>query len=170
MGASGVLSIADLEANHQGMLYLWQLCDAEEPLLERTAEGWRQREPFDFADWVTPEWDESWQTSIFTERRWNRVRPILADYCPLLDSPSVRARRVDYARRDTVTRTETRIAELVAAGKLRDPQQFSITAACRGSHLESSLSYKNDSVRKGRPTEVVSEDPTRRQANAARQK
>ncbi len=132
MGASGVLSIADLEANHQGMLFWNAVCGRDDPLLERTPAGWSLRRDFDFRDHVTPEWDESWQTSIVSKRRWRRIRPVLERYCPLLDDPSVRRQREAYRLRDRETPTERRIRELVERGKLADPERFSIERLCGG--------------------------------------
>jgi hypothetical protein len=130
MGASGVFSLADLEANYQGMRFLEALCEGERPLLVRSAGGWVLREPVDFRDYVTPEWDESFQPSIYSPRRWKRVRPVLHGYCPLLEHPEVRERRERYARQDRMTPTEVQIQELVARGKLPDPAAFSIDRVC----------------------------------------
>lgn len=126
----GIFSNADLEANYQGMRFLVGLCEGDSPTLGLTEEGWRQARPFDFRDWVTPEWDESYQPSMYGEWRWKRVRPVLAGYCPLLGDPEVSRRRKDYARRDVLTVTEREVARLVADGVLPDPRQFSLPAVC----------------------------------------
>ena len=89
-----------------------------------------QREPFDFRDHVSPEWDESYQVSIFSERRWNKVRPVLEQYCPLLRSDDVSRRRDRYARLDRATPTESRLAELVREGRLADPSRFTLERVC----------------------------------------
>jgi hypothetical protein len=128
--ASGVFSVADLEANYQGMRFYGELCDAEDPQLAREAGEWRLRRPVDFANYVTPEWDESYQPSIFGKRRWRRVRPILLEYCERLRDPEVVSRRERYRRRDQVTPTEAFLGRLVAAGRLPDPAQFAIEANC----------------------------------------
>ena len=72
--SSGVFSPADLEANYQGMRFLVGLCEGGEPALERSDEGWRLSAPFDFRDYVSPEWDESYQPSMYTKRVWSKVR------------------------------------------------------------------------------------------------
>jgi hypothetical protein len=131
MGASGVLSLADLEANYEGMRFLRSLCEGDTPLLVTEADaGWRLRGPFDFRAWVTPEWDESYQPCVYTKSRWKRVRPILVGYCPMLQDPGVQQQRRAYAARDRVTPTEERVRELVLEGKLPDPEQFSIEDSC----------------------------------------
>lgn len=128
--ASGVFSIGDLEANHKGMRFLVGLCDGDSPGLQRTADGWRQTTPFDARDFVTPEWDESYHPPVFSRRRWKKVRPVLLEYCPLLRDPWVVRQRREYASRDATTLTDLRVRELVEAGELKDPRQFSIECNC----------------------------------------
>ena len=132
MTSTGVLSLSDLEANHRGLEFYIALCDGEDPYFERTEAGWRLRRTFDFRDYVTPEWDESYQPSIFTQRRWKRVRPMVLRYCDLLDDPAVREQRERYAARDRVTLTERRLGLRVQAGRMPDPSRFSIEAVCSG--------------------------------------
>jgi hypothetical protein len=130
MAASGVFSPADMEANYQGMLFFRDLCDTERPALRKGDRGWRLERPFDLRDHVTPEWDESWQTNVYTKRRWKKVEPVIRSYCPLLEHPAVKRRRAAYAERDRETVTEGRILELVGKGKLADPRSFSIEHLC----------------------------------------
>jgi len=128
--SSGVLSRADLEANYQGMRFLAGLCEGPAPNLQRTPAGWRLARAPDLADHVTPEWDETWQPSIFGRGRWKKVRPALERYCPLLDDPWVVRQRERYAARDRTTSTELQVDRLVHDGKLADPREFSLEAAC----------------------------------------
>ncbi len=128
--ASGVFSTADLEANYEGMQFFIGLCDGATPQLERTASGWRLVRPFDWRDYVTPEWDESWQPSIYSRRRWREVAPELRRYCKWLDDPWVVAQRAAYRDRDRRTITEERMLTLVRGGKLPDPVEFGIERAC----------------------------------------
>ncbi len=126
----GFFSIADLEANYQGLRFIAGLCEGDAPALEKTSTGWRHVSPFDFRDYVTPEWDESFETSIYGERRWKRVLPVLLGYCPMLSDPEVVRRRADYARRDRRTLTEDEIDRRVRGGALPDPRQFTLESAC----------------------------------------
>jgi hypothetical protein len=130
LGVSGVFSTADLEANYEGMLYLLGFCDGPSPVVEKTANGWAQIVPFDFRDHVTPEWDESYQVSIFSDRRWRKVRRVLEQYCPMLRDEDVAHRRNRYAELDRVTPTEKRVAERVKQGKLSDPRNFTLESVC----------------------------------------
>lgn len=131
MGASGVLSQGDLEANDQGMRFYAGLCEGDSPGLVRVSDGWRLARPFDFRDYVTPEWDESYQPSVYAKGRWNKVEPRLERYCAMLDEPSVRERRERYRLRDADTASEAVVRDLVAEGLISDPSQFSIESVCR---------------------------------------
>lgn len=142
-GTSGVLSLADLEADYQGLMFYRGLCGGTQPMLELASGRWRIAKPFDFRDWVGPAWDESWQPSVYTRSRWAKVRPVMRRYCERLQDPDVRSRRAAYAARDHGSPMATLIHELVAFGKLADPRPFSIEAVCAGSY--SSPSTRNSS-------------------------
>jgi|GEM_PF-461092 len=128
--ASGVLSLADLEANYQGMRFFHGLCEREDPTLALAEGQWRVAHPVDLRRHVSPEWDESYQTPVYSKRRWRRVRPVLETYCDRLALPAVQRQRSSYARRDRVTAVEEFVGELVRQGKLPDPQQYSVEVAC----------------------------------------
>jgi len=137
--STGVLSVGDLEANHRGLQFYTELCNGDDPYFERTEAGWRLRRTFDFRNYVTPEWDESYQPSIFTPRRWKRVRPMVLRYCGQLNDPAVREQREWYASRDRVTFTEERLQIRVEAGKLTEPARYSIEAVCEEDALVDEL-------------------------------
>ena len=128
---SGVLSLADLEANHRGMWFYEHLCAGEDPHIAYEARTWRLRRPFDLRDYVTPEWDESYHPNIVMRRKWPKVRQRMLGYCSMLEHPRVMAMRRAYAERDKVTETEKLIDEMVAEGKLPDPSEFGIESVCR---------------------------------------
>jgi hypothetical protein len=128
--SSGVFSIGDLEANYQGLRFLAGMCEGDSPALQRTEAGWRYVGAFDFRDYVSPAWDESYQPPIFGKRRWKKVRPALVEYCPMLHDPQVIRQRAEYARRDHDTPTKREVRMLVEAGRLRDPRQFALDAHC----------------------------------------
>jgi len=129
-GISGILSLSDLEADYQGLMFYRGLCGGAEPMLERTSGGWRMRKPFDFREWVGPKWDESWEPCIYSPSRWAKVKPVMRRYCELLQDPEIKIRRAAYAARDRETPMEAFIEERIASGKLPDPGQFSIDAVC----------------------------------------
>ena len=127
---SGVLSLADLEANYEGMWFYEHLCAGDDPSIVYDEGMWRLRRPFDLRDYVTPEWDESYQPNIYVRRKWAKVKQQMLAYCPMLEHPQVTARRHAYAERDGYTMTEKLIEDMVAAGKLPDPSEFTIETVC----------------------------------------
>jgi hypothetical protein len=128
--ASGVQSIADLEASHAGMHLYLDLCDREDPILRLEDAGWIVSRPVDLRDYVTPRWDESYQPPVYTEGRWRKVRPVMEGYCSRLSDPGVIAMRRSYRLRDEGSVVADVVAERVAEGKLQDPARFGIEAVC----------------------------------------
>ncbi len=131
-GTSGVLSAADLEANYRGMTFYLGLCGGDSPQLERVGEGYALTRPFDARDYVTVEWDESYNNSGFVKRRWKKVKPRMLELCPMLDHPWVVAQRNRYRERDFETPTEARLTQLIAAGRMHDVSIYSLEAVCSG--------------------------------------
>lgn len=127
MYASGIFSYADLEANHQGVLFFRSLC--EDGGLALVDGRWTLAAPFDIARWVSPCWDEAFAPSYF--RRFpEAAKRGLAALCDTLDRESVRDRRQRY-REHACTSTSTRVVgELVARGELPDPSPWSYEAVC----------------------------------------
>jgi hypothetical protein len=134
--SSGVFSLADLEANYGGMRFYAGLCAGDAPQLRRTGDGWELASRFDFRDYVIPEWDESFQPSIFTRRRWKKVRPVMLGYCARLELPEVVRQREAYARRDRYTLTERHVDGLIDDQKLTAPEVFAIDRVCAESEGE----------------------------------
>ena len=131
-GTSGVLSAADLEANYRGMTFFLGLCGGDSPQLQRTGEGYGLSRPFDARDYVTVDWDESYNNSGFIKRRWKKVKPQILKLCPMLEHPWVLAQRRRYRERDIETPTEARMAQLVAEGRMDDVSIYSLEATCSG--------------------------------------
>lgn len=130
MLVTGIFSPGDMEANYQGFVFYQQLCHGEKPLLYRQEGRWYFSETFDFRNYVYPEWDESWNANIYGQMRWKHIRSTMATYCPMLHSAWVKQQRERYSELDTQTPTEELVMDLVAAGKLPDPQDFDITSVC----------------------------------------
>lgn len=127
---TGVLSLADLEANYQGMRFYIDTCSGPAPILERGAGGWRVARPFELRDYVNPGWDESYRVSVFTKGRWRKVRNGLEQYCDRRTDPQVQEMMRRYERDEQQTAAGRVIDELVAAGHLPDPSLFSLDAVC----------------------------------------
>ena len=129
---TGITSPADLESNYEGFLFYRQMCQGDQPLLSRNDGRWQFSESFDFRDYVSPEWDESWNPNIFDPLRWKPIRSTMENYCPQLHSSWVEQQRARYSELDMATQTvtETLIEEKVAAGEWPDPNVFDITTVC----------------------------------------
>jgi hypothetical protein len=127
---SGVMSVGDLEANHQGLRFYESLCEGDQPALELTAQGWVLRTPFDLRPYLSPEWDESYAPNVVRPGRWDRIRPAILTHCPMLNDPSVVALRKAYAARDRETFSERVVWEMVEAGELADPKDYSLDHLC----------------------------------------
>lgn len=128
--ASGVMSVADIEAGHAGMRMYLDLCDADDPILALEGGRWAATRPLDLRHYVTPRWDESYQPPIYTKGRWRKVRPVLEGYCGLLDDPRVVVERRRYDEADRGSLVREVVAERVAEGRLEDPAGFGLEAVC----------------------------------------
>jgi hypothetical protein len=127
---SGVLSIADLEASLQGLYFYRDLCDGNDPILQQAGGEWLITRAIDLRNYVGPRWDESFQPSVYSEKRWQKVLPVLKTYCDRLDDPQVVAMRARYRSWDAETLVGAVVAEFVEEGKLEDPARFAIEPVC----------------------------------------
>ncbi|MCC7442396.1 MAG: hypothetical protein IT285_12235 [Bdellovibrionales bacterium] len=136
LGTGGVFSFGDLEANFQGFMAYRRMCEGPAPYLVRGPHGWRANpeHPFDWAEVISPLWDESFNTSTFTDRRWSEVRRALrSDYCGLLEDERAEAARTSYRDRMDALEpsfSQTLLAALAAAGEVPDQSTTTLSAAC----------------------------------------
>jgi hypothetical protein len=126
----GVFSRGDLEANFAGMHFYLGLCGGSDPMLALDAGKWKVRRPFDWREYVTPGWDESYHVSIYSASRWRKVRPRLLDYCTRRNDPEVRERLARYDATYVPSPTDAVVAETVRDGTLPDPSRFTLDANC----------------------------------------
>jgi hypothetical protein len=126
----GVFSRGDLEANFAGMRFYLDLCDGPDPLLALDGNRWKVRRPFDWRDYVTPGWDESFHVSIYSASRWRKVRPRLLDYCGRRSDPEVEERLSRYRATDRPSPSDLEVANAVKDGTLPDPSRFTLDANC----------------------------------------
>ena len=95
----GVFSHADLEANYQGFRLALAFSSGGRPLFFQEAGLWRYRGGLDIRAYITPDFDESYNTSDYAPWRGKRVLPIVETrYAPLAVSPAVTARFARYER------------------------------------------------------------------------
>jgi hypothetical protein len=126
----GILSIADMEANLQGMQLYVDLCAGDDPVIANEQGLWSIRRPIDLRDYVHPGWDESYRVSIFRDGRWEKIEPGLQQYCALRDDPWVLDMQNRYRARDRATAVQSEVEKLVDQGRLPDPARFTLDAAC----------------------------------------
>jgi hypothetical protein len=133
LATTEVFSFGDLEANYQGFLFYRSLCRDENPRLVKTSEGWRLNRPFDWREYVSPRFDESFNNSAFTAKRWREVQAILRkDYCPRLDSDAFVEHYGRYARFEQQPDdfSARYVQELSASGQAPRQEEYSLWAAC----------------------------------------
>lgn len=124
---SGILSYADLEANHQGVLFYRSLCEGGG--LVRSEDAWTLREPFDIARHVSPCWDEAYRPSYFS-RAADAARRGLREMCPDLSRPDVRARLEAYRAQGCRSASLRVVNERVKKGELPDPSPWGFSRVC----------------------------------------
>ncbi len=83
---SGVFSYADLEANYQGFRFVRSLCDGPKPRIRQSEGLWVLVQPIDIREYVNPYWDESFNNSVYTEKKWQQVRNIMQQHCADLEA------------------------------------------------------------------------------------
>jgi hypothetical protein len=127
---AGILSLADLEANYQGMHFYLDLCEGDDPILAPEGDSWKLARRVDLRTYVHPGWDESYNPCIYSNGRWEKVKPGLQQYCDRRNDPQVVEMHRAYRAAERTTVVQEVVAELVAAGQLPDPAQFSLDANC----------------------------------------
>ena len=73
----GVFSHGDMEANYQGFRLALDFSAGESPLFYRENDRWRYRGGLDIRDYVTPDFDESFNANNFARWRNRLVMPIV---------------------------------------------------------------------------------------------
>jgi len=69
-----VFSYADLEANYQGLIMAIGFCQGNRPNIVFNGSKWVLEKPVDFKNFVNPNWDETFNSSAFTEKLLKEVR------------------------------------------------------------------------------------------------
>lgn len=92
----GIFSHGDLEANYQGFRLALAFCEGETPLFYREADGWHYRGGLDIRDYVTPDFDESYNANLYASWRHRQVAPVLSAYEDTYHSPTVKHRFERY--------------------------------------------------------------------------
>jgi hypothetical protein len=138
---TGVFSYADLEANYDGFELFRSLCGENGParlklLGEAQGERWELDRPIDLREYVTPDWDESFNPSAFSPERWRAVRQVLPKYCGYQRSAE-RAQAVDeYRRLAKPSFSKSLVLKWRESRRIADPKPHSLERICRDGLLD----------------------------------
>ncbi|MFC1884141.1 hypothetical protein ACFL2O_05165 [Thermodesulfobacteriota bacterium] len=99
MQTTGVFSFADLEANFQGMVMAIDFCRKSDPILQFKSDIWVLGS-LDIRDYVSPNWDETENVSVYNKKRWDQVRRNMVNlgYCRFLKSQWLKRRKIIYKK------------------------------------------------------------------------
>ena len=93
----GVMSYGDLEANYQGMRMVMDLGGGDNPCFVNENGKWHLARPIDILDYITPDFDESYNTPHYWLLRKRFVLPIYREeICKRYYSEEVQARFAIY--------------------------------------------------------------------------
>ncbi|GMV92395.1 MAG: hypothetical protein AMXMBFR82_21730 [Candidatus Hydrogenedentota bacterium] len=93
----GIFSHADIEASFQGFLLARDLCAGDDPYVKLIDGYWTLVRPIDIRDYVTPDFDESYNPSHYWLLRKRFVLPLLEEeYAHRLSEPAVQKRFARY--------------------------------------------------------------------------
>ena len=126
----GIFSHGDLEANFQGFRMARDLCDSVNPCLVQFEGRWQLERPVDMRDYVTPDFDESYNTCHYWAARRKNVLPLLrSEYCEKRTLPNLLARFARYRR--VQPSFSQRVIEKYYEKRGRNPQrEQSLEAIC----------------------------------------
>ncbi len=125
----GIFSLADLEANFQGMQMARSFCEGKNPNLVGGPGAWIWDHDTDFSEFVLPTLDEGFNNSHYIKLYWPGVRRRLKRYCALENLPFVANRLKDYAARNQITLSQTYVTEHFASNEFDyDCRLFAIDA------------------------------------------
>lgn len=97
----GVFSHGDMEANFQGMRMARDFCEGDAPYFGRSDGKWVLARPLDLREYITPDFDESYNPPFYWAARKRFVLPILREeYGAKLQLPRVQARFARYRERE----------------------------------------------------------------------
>ena len=96
----GIFSHADIEASFQGFLLARELCSGNDPYIQLVDGKWALVRPIDMRDYVTPNFDESYNPCHYWALRKRFVLPVLRErYRDKLSSQAVQERFALYLMR-----------------------------------------------------------------------
>lgn len=96
---SGVYSLGDLEANYQGLMMGIDLCEGDNSILVKNADEITVRRPLNIQDYINPDFDESYNYSVFNPHKFKQMKKDLMKYCSSRNDEVVLNRFRDYQNR-----------------------------------------------------------------------
>lgn len=118
----GIFSHADIEASFQGCQLARNLCGGDDPNIQRVDGKWKLVRPVDLRDYVTPDFDESYNPNHYWALRKRFVLPLLEkEYGDKLSTPAVQERFATYRRHEPSL--SVRVIERHFASQGMDPQK-----------------------------------------------
>ncbi|MBI4558388.1 MAG: hypothetical protein HY706_12475 [Candidatus Hydrogenedentes bacterium] len=124
----GIFSHADLEAVFQGFRLAYDLCDEGKAYLARDGEEWTLARPINILEYVTPDFDESYNPCHYWALRKRFALPLLKEkYGPRIKDPAVQARFARY--REYTPSFSKRTIEKYFDAKGKNPQKEQYYAA-----------------------------------------
>ncbi|HIJ74294.1 MAG TPA: hypothetical protein HPP83_09360 [Candidatus Hydrogenedentes bacterium] len=113
----GIFSHGDLEAAFQGFRLAKALCAGPDPYIVHDGSEWQLAREIDIRDYVTPDFDESYNNSSYWGARRRHVLSVLnEEYCPKVSLPIVEERFARYEE------TEPSLSRRVIAAYFEDKE------------------------------------------------
>ncbi len=118
----GIFSHADIEASFQGCQLARDLCGEDDANIKRVDGEWKLVRPIDLRDYVTPDFDESYNPNHYWALRKRFVLPLLEkEYKDKFSTPEVQERFASYQRHEPSL--SVRAIERHFASQGMDPQK-----------------------------------------------
>ena len=124
----GIFSYADLEADFQGFRMAKDLCGGENPYIVHEGNQWVLARRIDIREYITPDFDESYNNSSYWGTRRRNVLAILKnEYCSKAALPEVQERFARY-RRAVPSFSSRTIAKYFEEKSIRAQKEQSVDA------------------------------------------
>lgn len=129
---SGVFSYADLEANYQGLRFHRNFCESDKPyLFQRSNGSWGFARSIDLKDYITPWFDESYNTSAYLSLRFRSVVPSLQEYCNSSNKQWLQQQLHPYKEWQNKESFSVKyLKKRIKQGDLPDPEKYSLKEIC----------------------------------------
>lgn len=132
---TGEVSFADLEANYQGFLMHLSMCHGDEPRLVYKDQKWVLNRQLDFAEYISPLWDESYYPNYHLAKFWPKTKEKLTTYCYKRHDQLVKDRFAYYNKIYKESFNSEYIKKMIKKEKVRNPMAQSLNEFCESMGL-----------------------------------